>query len=140
MKLPIVTQATILVGPPALYVLAAIQRPLTHSVTNWWPPHLLILHSSPAYQSNCLQLDLLIDYELLNPFCFGALVSRIFYRNRSILYIIIIKMNHCLSCIVSAVVCHQMSHQTTWNGGVEPMLSVSTGASSGSGEGLEGEC
>ena len=34
--------------------------------------YLLILHSSPAYQSNCLQLELLIDYELLNPFCFGA--------------------------------------------------------------------
>ena len=27
------------------------------------------------YQSNCLQLELLIDYDLLNPFCFVALLS-----------------------------------------------------------------
>ena len=37
--------------------------------------NLIILHSSPAYQSNCLQLELPIDYQLLNPFCFGALPS-----------------------------------------------------------------
>ena len=37
--------------------------------------NVLILHSSTAYQSNCLQLELLIDYELLNPFCFDALSS-----------------------------------------------------------------
>ena len=37
--------------------------------------NVLIFHSSPAYQSNCLQLELHIDYELLNPFCFGALPS-----------------------------------------------------------------
>ena len=42
----------------------------THLLIN-----LLILHSSPAYQSNCLQLELITDYELLNPFCFGALQS-----------------------------------------------------------------
>ena len=42
--------------------------------------NLLILHSSPAYQSNCLVLELLIDYELLNSFCFGALPSLRFPR------------------------------------------------------------
>ena len=37
--------------------------------------NLLILHSFPAYQSNCLQLELLINYELFNPICFGVLLS-----------------------------------------------------------------
>ena len=31
------------------------------------------------YQSNCLQLELLIDYELVNPFCFGLLVHILLY-------------------------------------------------------------
>ena len=39
---------------------------------------LLILHRSPAYQSNCLQMELLIDYELLqSPKDFSAI--EVFY-------------------------------------------------------------
>ena len=35
----------------------------------------LILNNSAAYQSNCLQLKLIIDYKLPNALCFGALPS-----------------------------------------------------------------
>ena len=54
---------------------------------------MLNLHSSPAYQFNCLQLELLIDYELYNPFCFGAMpsldLSRILAQYKYYIYIII---------------------------------------------------
>ena len=49
------------------------------------------LHSSPTYQSKCLQLELLIDYKLINPFCFGVVPSL------GILYINIILYNKALS-------------------------------------------
>ena len=37
----VVTQATIRVGSLSLYVLAANQRPLTNSATDWWPSRYL---------------------------------------------------------------------------------------------------
>ena len=55
--------------------LATFRRKLKPTCLN-----LFILHSSPAYQSNCLKLELLINYELLNPFCFGALSNLDFPR------------------------------------------------------------
>ena len=51
------------------------------------------LHSSPSYQSKCLQLELLIDYKLINPFCFGVVPS----LGLGILYINIILYNKVLS-------------------------------------------
>ena len=51
------------------------------------------LHNSPTYQSKCLQLELLIDYKLINSFCFGVVPS----LGLGILYINIILYNKVLS-------------------------------------------